>query len=396
MPLQPFNPLLPAVRNDPYPIYRRYREEEPVHSTPPLIPGMPGCWYVFSYDEAVALAKDPRVGRGPMQQLPPSPFAAFFKMLSQWMALRDPPDHTRLREPFNRAFTPRMAVRLELRMAEIAEDLLRRVRGKGSVELMQAFVQPLPALVIAELLGMPREDAHQLRTWSPPLADALSSGQDPGVLKQATRATKDFSKYLRYLIERKRQVPGEDLLSEVAQVEGLSEDELVANCILLLVAGHEAVSLLIGGGLVALLQHPEPLATLRQDPALMPQAVEELIRYTSPTQMSFRVALEVVEIGGQKIKAGEQIALVWGAANRDPAKFAHPDALDLGRDPNPHLGFGHSTHYCLGAGLGRVELRVALTALLALEGLELATEDVQWRKGMFARGPQTLPVTYTG
>ena len=395
MPLQAFNPLLPAVRNDPYAIYKRYREEEPVHSTGPMMPGMPSCWYVFGYDEAVALAKDERVGRGPVQQMPPSPFDAFFKVLTQWMALRDPPDHSRLRALFNRAFTPRMSERLEPRIAEIAEDLLGRVRGKGNVELMQAFAVPLPMLVIAELLGMPREDAHQLRTWSPPLADALSFGQDPGVLKQASRAAKDFSKYLRYLIERKRQAPGEDLLSEVVQVEGLSEDELVANCILLLVAGHEAVSLLIGGGLLTLLQHPEAMAQLRQEPERMELAVDELIRYTSPTQMSFRIALSQVEIGGQKIKAGEQIALVWGAANRDPAIFEDPDELHLSRDPNPHLGFGQGIHYCLGAGLSRVELRIALGALLALEGLELAQGEVKWRKGMFVRGPQTLPVVYT-
>lgn len=190
MPLQPFNPLLPTVRNDPYPIYHRYRAEEPVHRAPPMVPGMSTCWYVFGYDDVVALAKDERVGRGPTPQVPPGPFQNFFSMITRWMALVDPPDHTRLREPVNRAFTPRMAERLEPRISEIAEDLLGRVRGKGRVELMEAFALPLPVLVIAELLGIPKEDAHQLRTWSPPLVDALSFGHDPATLKQAARAAK--------------------------------------------------------------------------------------------------------------------------------------------------------------------------------------------------------------
>ena len=310
----------------------------------------------------------------------------------------DDPDHRRLRTLVSKAFTPRLIERLRGRVEAICQELLDAMeRKKGRVELVRDYALPLPATVIAELLGIPADDHRKFHRWSNRIV-SVSSGRD---VWRALPAAVAFVRYLRKTSERRRISPEDDLISALVQAEEegdkLSQDELLAMSFLLLVAGHETTVNLIASGTLALIEHPEQLEELKADPQLIKLAVEELLRYTSPVEIATeRYARQDLEVSGTEIPRGELVLAVLGSANRDEQYFDEPDALHLGRDPNKHLAFGRGgVHHCLGAPLARMEGQIAITALLQrFPDLRLAAEpeSLRWRRGLFLRGLEKLPL----
>lgn len=330
-----------------------------------------------------------------MQQLPVTERES---MLSN-MLRTDPPDHTRLRRLVSKAFTARRVGELRPRVQEITDRLLDDVVAAGRAELVADFALPLPVTVISELLGVPVEDRHDFQRWTDDMLLRRAEMPDPAVVNAAWEQMRS---YLTKLLEAKRARPGDDLLSALItardEEQRLNEDELIAMSFLLLVAGYITTVNLIGGGIAALLAHPDQLALLRDDPELLPGAIEEFLRYDGPVSPGIaRFAREEVEIAGVTVPPGATVLIASAIADRDPARFADPDRLDITRRDNAHLAFGHGIHYCLGAPLARLEGQVAIgTALRRLPGLALAVPpgELRWRPGGL-RGPQQLPVTFT-
>ena len=325
----------------------------------------------------------------------------FLKPLERNMLDLDDPDHARLRSLVGKAFTPRLIERLRGRVEALSEELLDAMERKGArwgeAELVADYALPLPATVIAELLGVPAEDHAKFHRWSNRLV-SVSSGRD---MVRALPAALSFVRYLRKLIDRRRVDPQDDLITALVQAEEaddrLTEDELLAMAFLLLVAGHETTVNLIASGTLALLEHPEQMKRLVREPPLAKPAVEELLRYTSPVEMATeRYAREDVEIEGTTIPRGERVLAVLGSANRDERQFEAPDVLDLARVPNRHLAFGRGgVHHCLGAPLARMEGQIAVNALLRRfpqARLAVASESLRWRRGLFLRGVERLPL----
>jgi hypothetical protein len=314
----------------------------------------------------------------------------------------DPPDHTRLRNLVNMAFTPRVIAAMEPRVQAITDQLLdaateRAMHNGRQIDVIKDLAEPLPVTVISELLGVPSEDHAQFRRWSYDLARALDPLFEVQILDNADRAVRELTEYFRPLVEARRRAPGDDLISALvrAEEEGdrLSEDELYAFCVLLLGAGSETTTNLIGNGFLALHQQPEQLRLLRDDPSLADSAIEELLRFDAPVQLTSRVALEDVTIGERAVRAGEFIVLSLAGANRDPAQFADPDRLDVTRAENRHLSFSLGNHYCLGSPLARLEARTAIMSLLErFPATSLLDAEPRWREMVTLRGLTTLPV----
>ena len=389
-----FDPRSPAFRADPYPYYDMLRAAAPLFYWDAW-----DVWFFSRYDDCNALLRDARFGRGDAGYEVPAEQRALVDMQERWMLLKNPPDHTRLRGLVHKAFTPRIVEQMRSRIQAITDDLLDRAAGSGRADLIAALAYPLPVTVIAELLGIPAGDHDQFHAWSDDLARSLDLTEDPEVYNRASRSAETLTAYLREIIARRRRQPQDDLLSAlIAAEEGgghLTEDELFATCALLLVAGHETTVNLIGNGLLALLRHPDQLKRLRAEPTLIRPAIEELLRNDSPVQLTGRMALTDVELRGQKIRAGQQVVFLLGAANHDPARFADPHALDIAREPNPHLAFGSGIHYCLGAPLARLEGQIAIgTALRRFPNLALAGDAPAYRDNLTLRGLRSLPVTF--
>lgn len=389
-----FDPRSPEFRTNPYPYYDMLRATGPVFYW-----GEWGIWFLSRHDDCSALLRDPRLGRGEMNGEPPEAQQALFEMQKRWMLLKNPPDHRRLRELVHKAFTPRRVEAMRDRIQAITDGLLDWVEGAGQADIIADFAYPLPVTVIAEMLSIPVGDQELFRDWSDALAHSLDLTDDPAVYNRASVAAEALTDYLREILAHRRRQPQDDLLSALITAEEgegrLSEEELYATCALLLIAGHETTINLIGNGLLALLRHPDQLHRLRQEPALVRPAVEELLRYDSPVQMTSRIAFEDIEIRGQKIRAGQEVAFLLGAANYDPERFTTPHQLDISREPNPHLSFGSGIHYCLGAPLARLEGQIALNTLLRrLPDLALATETPEHRDNYILRGLRSLPVTF--
>jgi cytochrome P450 len=355
-----------------------------------------GMFLAYGHAEADAVLRDRRLGRLWTLKWPEESLEAFTLLHAHSMLENEPPVHTRLRRLVAAGFGRGQVERLRSRIAEIAGGLADRL--SGTVDLVPAYAEPLPVAVIASLLGVPDPDRDLLRPWSNAIVKMYEYGVTARQRRLAEAAAGEYVAYVRSLIAYRRRSPGSDLLSELialrdADGSRLSEDELVATAVLLQMAGHEASVNVVGNGVLALLRNPAELARLRADRSLLPAAVDELIRYDSPLQLFERTAKEDAEIAGVRIAAGQKIAALLGAANRDPAVFADPDRLDVGRDPNPHLGFGAGIHYCLGAPLARVELQVSLATLLdRFPDWQLAGEPVR-RPEFVLRGLSSLPVT---
>ena len=396
-----FNPLEKAYRTDPYPQYRSLQSRDPIHRS--RLAG----WVLTRHEDVSAVTRDARFLTDE-RKLP-----GYEKRRAQMVkagALReeaetpamlrlDPPDHTRLRSLVSKAFTPRTVERLRPRVEAIVNELLDAVAPDGGMDVIKDLAYPLPVVVIAEMIGVPPEDRDKLKRWSDDVILALGA-QTPDGLRRSQVAGDEMRAYLEGVAEERRREPKDDLLSGLLAAEEagdrLSMDEVFSTCMLLLIAGHETTTNLIGNGLAALLQHPQQMELLRSDPSLMENAVEELLRYDSPVQATARFVLEDTELHGHSFGAGQQVILLLGAANRDPEKFSDPDRLDITRDNSSHhLSFSHGIHSCLGAPLARVEGQAVFRALgERFPEMRLATDRLKWGEGLILRGLEELPVTF--
>ena len=391
----------PWFKADPYPFYARLRAEAPVWRT--KLPDKRTAWLVTRYEDVAGVLKDERFAKDPLNAQDPEQRAerpwvpGFLKPLEQNMLDLDDPDHRRLRSLVSKAFTPRLIERLRGRIEAICRELLDVMEREGRTELVRDYALPLPATVIAELLGIPAKDQRRFHRWSNRIV-SISSGRD---VWRALPAALAFVRYLRKMSERRRLFPEDDLMSALVQAEEagdrLSQDELLAMAFLLLVAGHETTVNLIASGTLALLEHPDQLEKLEGDSQLIKPAVEELLRYTSPVEIATeRYARRDLRICGTTVPRGELVLAVLGSANRDEQHFEDPDTLDLAREPNRHLAFGRGgVHHCLGAPLARIEGQIAISALLKrFPSLHLDVDpaSLHWRRGIFLRGLQRLPL----
>jgi pimeloyl-[acyl-carrier protein] synthase len=396
-----FNPFHPKFREDPYPSYHRLRAEEPVHWDPM------GYWYLTRYADVVAVLRDNRFsvdyrnwekhearfrGRETGTRSP------LVESHSRWLLFSDPPDHTRVRKAFASAFSADAAESMRGRIEAIVDRLLLDVEDPCATDVIRDLAYPLPIMVISHLLGVPDEDRDVIKPWCADLIPSLSPFMPAEHVERASDAVVSFYAYLRDLLASRRAAPRDDLLSVVvAAWDGgaISEDEALALCVSLYLAGHETTIQLIGNGVLTLLRNPDQLEALRSDPSLVRRAVEEMLRYESPVQITCRTALEDVEVAGQPVRKGEMVTLSLGAANRDPERFPDPDRFDVARHPNPHLGFGVGIHHCLGASLARVEAQVAIRTLVARYGRwTLKTESPEWLPTLLIRGLRSLPVAF--
>ena len=382
----------PQFVRDPYPVFAALRPGSPLLWHEPT-----GQWLALTYAASNAVLRDRRLGRLWVDKEPAELFEPFNLLHRHQMMENEPPDHTRLRGLVAKAFNRGHIERLRPGVQALADELLDRIDGAGRFDVLADYAEPLPVAVIAELLGVPASDRHLLRPWSQAIVRMYEYGRGRAVEEAAVAASREFAAYMRELAAERRAAPRDDLVSHLVAVEErgrrLTADELVASAILLLNAGHEASVNAFGNGIVALLEHPDQLARLRTDPALVEPAVEEMIRFDSPLQLFERTAKEPVRIADVTIPAGRKVAALLGAANRDPAAFPDPDRLDVGRQPNPHLGFGAGLHHCLGAPLARMELQLSLPALLRrFPSLDLAEQPVR-RPTFVLRGFAAVHVT---
>jgi cytochrome P450 len=385
---------------NPYPVYAELRARGRIHYNPDT-----RQWMIPHFEDVNALLRDRRFGRTYLHLAThaemgkpddPDYTKPFWHLIRNGILDMEPPDHTRVRRLVVKAFTPRRVEELRPTVQRLMDGLVDQVLGAGEVDLISTVAEPLPVTVIAELLGIPEADRRHLRPWSAEICRMyeLNPTEEDG--RAASAAAVEFSDYLRGLIRERRQRPTEDLIGGLVQVidqgDRLTEDEMIGTCVLLLNAGHEATVNITGNGWWALFRNPDQLERLRADQALVPRAVEELLRYDTPLQMFERWVLEDVEIHGVPVRRGEELALLFGSANRDPAAFDRPDELDLGREPNPHMTFGAGIHFCLGAPLGRVELETSFGTLLQrAPHMELVREP-EWKRNYIIRGLKELPV----
>jgi cytochrome P450 len=383
---------------DPYALYARLRSEDPIHRTPQ------GLWVLTRYADVAAVLRDPRFGREGFERhfAPADGASGDAGGHRQSMLFRDPPHHTRLRDTGSHAFTPRAVEAIRPRVQAHVATLLDRVASAGGMDVVADLAEPLPRAIIGELLGIPEAHRTACAAWSAAVArslDALPIAEDRPLVAAGQTARRALGSYVRELIASRRAQPGADLLSslvESADEDGLlSDSELVAMAVLLLVAGTETTVSLIATTVWALLSHPDELARLGEAAWLLPAAVEEALRWESPVQRTWRIATAAVEVAGHSIPAGALVVLFLGAANRDPARFTEPDRFDLLRRDLGHLAFGAGVHRCLGAFLARLETQVAVGALLRRwPALQLATDRPAWRPTATLRSLATLPVTW--
>jgi cytochrome P450 len=396
-----FNPFLSEYRDDPYPFYERLRSRHPVYFSPAL-----RGWIVSRHADIVSVLQDPRfsVDRTqsnlfrvlkPLEGLQPE----LVDTITSSLLMVDPPRHTRLRRLVNKAFTPRVVEGLRPRVQRIVDELLDRVAGSRRMDLVRDLAYPLPVVVIAELLGLPAEDHAKLKDWSDVLTVLVDPFQGSGGMGPAERAANELSAYLRPIFAERRREPRQDLISALVSVEDegqtLSEPELFSLTALILGAGHETTTNLIGNAVLALLGHPLERRRLEENPTLIVSAVEEFLRYDSPVQLTDRVATADLEFAGRRIRKGVIVAVLLGAGNRDPERFPDPDRLDLGRKENHHLAFGHGAHFCVGAALARVEAQIAISTLLRrFPGFDGDHRRPERKRSMVLRGPTALPLRW--
>jgi cytochrome P450 len=391
----------PAFKANPYPFYALLRSEHPVVQV--RMPDGKPAWLLTRYDDVQTALKDERLSKNPYVTLSKEEQAAklpwipkFLRPLTHSMLDQDPPDHTRLRGLVSQAFTPRFIEQLRQRIESLCAELIAPLGARGEGELIEDLALPLPLTVIADMLAVPQADRQRFRRWSQRTVNVSTQAQ----MMLAVPTLWRLLNYVRGLIRGRRSALGEDLLSGLLRAEQaedrLSEDELLAMIVLLLIAGHETTVNLIASGTLALLDFPEELERLRADRSLMRPALEELLRYTSPVEIGTeRYTREPVTFSGVEIPRGERVLPVIAAANRDPEQFPEPDRLVIGRSPNRHVSFGYGAHYCLGAALARLEGEAALAALLDRSGrlrLRAPREKLTWRRSVFLRGLERLPL----
>jgi cytochrome P450 len=396
-----YDPWDPAFIADPYPALARLREGPPA-----VFDERTNQWLVARHAEVNALLRDRRLGRSYLhlashdewgRTSPPADQAPFWDLLGEQMIDMEPPDHTRLRRLVTKAFTPRTVEALRPRIEGIVDAAVDRALALGELDLIADLIELVPVTVIAELLGIPEADRHLLRPWSADMTLMFELDPTPEAQRRATDASAAFEAYLRALTRERRGAPTADLISDLAAVlesggDRLTEDELIGTAVLLLNAGHEASVNGAANSWWALFRHPESLRRLRADPGLVPTAIEELLRFDTPAPMFERWVLEDIDIRGVTIPRGQELALQFAAANRDPAVFADADAIVLDRSPNPYLSFGAGIHYCLGAPLAKLEFEILFARMLGrMPRLELI-EEPRWKPRFILRGLEALRV----
>jgi cytochrome P450 len=399
--------LDPEVNHDPYPFLARLREEDPVHYSEAH-----RAWLVTRYDDVVAAFGDKRLSsdrvRPLLHAMSPEKRAKagpVMEMIAEWMVTSDPPAHTRLRKLTTKAFHPRKFVAMEDRIRALVDGYIDDFIASGDTDLVAGIAFPLPAAVISELIGAPAEDADRFKDWSDNLAlVAFGAGGERGQDRHA-RAQASIDEMFTYfgeLIESKRSQPGDDMISALIEGEdsdALDETEMKGMCALMLFAGHETTTTTITSAVKVLIDNPDQLALLREDPSQSGKCVEEVLRYEGAIKLLHRWVLEDLEIRGRKIKAGERVLIVNSAANRDPRKFEDPEAFRIMRHPNAHVAFGKGIHACIGAMLARIEMRIAVRQMVQkLPGLRYADPEPQftWMSSLASRGLQELRIAHDG
>lgn len=390
--------LDPEVLGNPYPLYHRLRSESPVHWDPLL-----RVWVVTRYEDVIQVLRDFSAQRTPppaqLTTMGLSALNPVAQVMVKQMLFLDPPAHTRIRGLASAAFTPARVEGLRSHIREIVQGLLKPFISTGRMNLIADLAEPLPCIVTAEMLGVPVEDHRQLKLWSQDFAEILGNFQhNPDRVQRILKCTEEMTAYFRAAMRSERLRP-EGLVNALknAEIGGdrLTEEEVIANCIITMVGGQETTTNLLGNGVVALLRNPGELEKLRANPSLIPSAVEELLRFESPTQYTARIASHDTELGGKQIQKKQAVFAVLGAGNRDPQRFTNPDQLDLARPDNKHLAFGWGAHFCFGAPLARIEAQIAFEVLLHLQNWALATDKLTWRTNLALRGLTTLPITFT-
>ena len=387
-------PLDPRYIADPYPTYRKLREQDPYHQS-----RLTGMLIVSRYEDVDAILRDHRRFRNSDRDWSPDSLVntSIRRELTPSILSLDPPDHTRLRGLVNRAFTPRVMARMEDHVREMAHALLDEVGDSNEFDLMSNLATLLPMVVIAEMIGVPTNDRERFKTWSDRFARVLEPNLTAEEGRLVLETADEFERYFGPIIEERRRDPTEDLVSRLAQAEEdgqkLTNEETQVTLRLLLVAGNETTTNLIGNGLRALLQHPEQLQLLREQPELIPNAIEELLRYDAPVQLDGRYLAEDVEIGGKLAKKNSRIGLTIGGANRDPEQFSDPDRLDVTREETVNISFGRGIHHCLGAPLARLEGRIAFEVLLErFDEIGFGARAPFYKPNVVLRGLQEFPV----
>lgn len=388
---------------NPYPMYRRYLDEGPLH----FVNYKNGAWAFFAHSECSTAIRDPRLTARRTGlfalTLPPeqrAEFAELGRLLGLWMLFMDAPEHSRLRKLMNRGFSPAAVESLRPRVEAIVGRMLDRLENSAEAELMHAIAYPLPMLVISEMLGIPEAMHGKLLEWTDAIAQffGVPGPQTPETMRPAQAAESALTEFFRAAVAERRKHKGTDLISLVLDIEEdgdvLTEEEVYAQCVMLLFGGHETTRNLVGNGMFTLLRHPAALAELRENPGLIRSAVEELLRFESPVQYTARIAKEEMEACGVRLTAGEPLLFILGAANRDAQQFRDPDRLDLGRVTNPHLAFGAGAHFCVGNQLARLEGQVAIQQLAKrFPRMKLAQPRAEWVPNSVLRGLRVLPVT---
>jgi pimeloyl-[acyl-carrier protein] synthase len=394
-----FQLLYPETLADPYPLYHRLRREDPVHWDHFL-----HTWVVTSYADVSTVLHHFSATRTPtpdhLSSLGLSDLVPIAKVLVRQMLFLDAPAHGRIRTLASKAFTPRRVEALRAHIEAITDSLLDVVQARGRMDVIADLADPLPAIVTAEMLGLPVSDREQLTVWSTEFAEALGNLQhNPDHSSHLLKSLEDMCSYFHDAVEHHRKHPGDDLICALlhAEVDGdkLSEEEVVANSIMLMTGGQETTTNLIGNGVLTLLRNPEQWERLRADSQLIPSAIEELLRFESPIQYTSRLAPKDVEMGGKTIRKGQAVIAIMAAANRDPERFGDPDRLDLSRENNRHLAFAVGPHFCFGAPLARLEGASAFKAMLRrMPNLRLEPGPISWRQNLGFRGLTSLPVSF--
>jgi pimeloyl-[acyl-carrier protein] synthase len=398
-PLSLFRLLDPEVLANPYPLYHQLRTEDPVHWDPYL-----HSWIVTRYADVVTVLHRFSADRTPtpeqLTSMGLSSLNPIAQVMVKQMLFMDPPAHARLRSLSSKAFSPARVAVLRKHIQEICDTLIDAALPKGNMDVVNDLAAPLPAIVTAEMLGVPVSDHEQLKQWSADFAEMLGNFQhNPDHIPRVLRTVQEMTAYFKSAIEQQRIQPREGLVHSLmtAEVDGdrLTEEEVVANCIVTMVGGQETTTNLIGNGILTLLRNPAELKRLREDPSIIAYAVEELLRYESPSQHTGRLAPADVEIGGKQIRKRQAVIAVMAAGNRDPERFPDPDRLDLTRQDNRHLAFGWAAHFCFGAALARIEGQVTFETLLRrLPDLAMEPGPLTWRTNLGLRGLVGLPVTF--
>ena len=391
--------LYPEVLANPYPLYQRLRTEDPVHWDLFL-----HTWVVTRYTDVVTVLQHFSAVRTPtsehLSELGLSPMVPLSEVLVRQMLFLDGRSHSRIRNLASSAFTPRRVEALRFHIQEITDHLLDAVQGEGRMDVIADLADPLPAIVTAEMLGLPTSDWQQLTAWSTDFAEALGNLQhNPDHASRVLQSLEEVCAYFSAAIQEHRKHSRDTLIDALlnAELEGdsLTEEEVVANSIMLMTGGQETTTNLIGNGMLTLLRHPDELEKLKADPSLIPAAIEELLRYESPIQYTSRLAPDDVQMGGKTIRKGQAVFAMIGAANRDPERFPEPDRLDICRQDNRHLAFAWGPHFCFGAPLARLEGQIAFETMLhRMPNVSAEPSPVSWRENLGFRGLTSLPITF--